>query len=153
MTEAELRRIQDRAEIEQLMHLFAEMVDRREWALMDRIFALEATIDFTTGEGIAGPFREALAWLDRALEPWATNLHFISNLLIDFEGDDEARASCYFRSPVARRNADGTQQTVTTSGVYRDRLLRTSDGWRIVERVCEQLLMEGSLPEGYHIPS
>jgi hypothetical protein len=41
---------------------------------------------------------------------------------------------------------------VTHSGRFLDRLIRTADGWRIVERVCEQVVREGRLPEGYTVP-
>ena len=61
-----LRAIQDRLEIEDLLHRYAEMVDRREWQKMDSVFALEATIDYTSAGGQKGPFRETLAWLDVA---------------------------------------------------------------------------------------
>lgn len=150
-TEAALREIQDRMEIEQLLHLYAEMVDFREWQKMDRIFALEATIDYTSSGGQKGPFRETLAWLDRALEFWPLNLHVVSNVLIELEGDT-ARSRCYFHSPMGRNKNDGGQYVITNSGRYLDRLVRTADGWRIVERVCEQTIMQGELPEGYDIP-
>ena len=149
--EQALRALQDRIEIEELMHLYAEMVDQRDWVKMDRIFALEATIDYTSTGGVKGPFRETLAWLDRALESWPLNLHVVSNVIIQLEGDT-ARARCYFHAPMARESEDGPQFVITNGGRYLDRLQRTADGWRIVERVCEQTIMEGQLPEGYKIP-
>jgi 3-phenylpropionate/cinnamic acid dioxygenase small subunit len=152
MSEASaLRAIQDRLEIEDLLHLYAEMVDRREWAKMDRIFALEATIDYTSTGGQKGPFRETLAWLDRALESWPINLHVVSNAIIEIDGDN-ATSRCYFHAPMARQSPEGGQYVITNAGRYVDRLLRTADGWRIVERVCEQTIMDGALPEGYRIP-
>jgi 3-phenylpropionate/cinnamic acid dioxygenase small subunit len=151
MTEAELREIRDRAEIEELMYRYAEMVDNRDWKEMDRVFALEATIDYTSTGGPAGPFRETLAWLDRALASWPINLHVITNLIVEFDGD-LASTRCYFHAPMARETSDGPQYVITNAGRYEDRLIRTRDGWRIVERVCHQTLMQGSLPEGYHIP-
>ena len=39
------------------------------------------------------------------------------------------------------------------SGRYLDRFVRTADGWRIVERICEQNIFDGALPEGYEIPA
>lgn len=147
-----LRALLDRAEIEDLMHRYAEMVDRRDWVQMDRIFALEATIDYASTGGPKGPFRETLAWLDRALESWPINLHIVTNLIIDLEGD-VARTRCYFHAPMGRNTPDGDQYIVTNAGRYVDRLVRTTDGWRIVERVCDQTIMQGSLPEGYEIPS
>lgn len=151
MTDA-LRAIQDRREIEELMYRYAEMVDQRDWKEMDRIFALEATIDYTSTGGVAGPFRETLAWLDRALESWPVNLHIVTNLMIEIEGDT-ARTRCYFHAPMGRNGSDGEQLIITNAGRYEDRLARTSDGWRIVERVCHQTIMQGALPEGYEIPS
>ena len=150
--EATLREIRDRIEIEELLHLYAEMVDRREWHKMDQVFALEATIDYTSTGGQKGPFRETLAWLDRALESWPINLHVVSNLIIEFDGD-EARTRCYYHAPMGRNTPDGRQFVITNGGRYLDRLVRTADGWRIVERVCDQTLQDGSLPEGYEIPS
>jgi 3-phenylpropionate/cinnamic acid dioxygenase small subunit len=146
-----LQAIQDRLEIECLLHVYAEMVDRREWATMDRIFALEATIDYTSTGGQKGPFRETLAWLDRALESWPINLHVISNAIIEIDGD-VATSRCYFHAPMARNLPGGGQYVITNAGRYLDRLARTADGWRIVERICEQTIMDGALPDGYRIP-
>lgn len=146
-----LQEIQDRNEITDLMHLYAEMVDRREWKMMDRIFALEATIDYTSTGGHSGPFRETLAWLDRALESWPVNLHIVTNLLIEIDGD-KASARCYFHAPMGRNAPDGSQFIITNAGRYLDRLIRTNAGWRILSRHCQQTIMQGSLPEGYSIP-
>ena len=150
MTADALRALQDRIEIEELLHRYAEMVDRRDWAQMNRIFALEATIDYTSTGGQKGPFRETLAWLDRALESWPINLHVIGNVIIEIDGD-VATSRCYFHAPMGRETEDG-QFIITNAGRYLDKLIRTADGWRIVERVCEQTIMQGSLPEGYKIP-
>ncbi|MAG30965.1 MAG: hypothetical protein CL908_08755 [Deltaproteobacteria bacterium] len=151
MDEQALRKIQDRIEIEELLNLYAEMVDRREWTKMDRIFALEATINYTSSGGKSGPFRETLVWLDRALESWPLNLHVVSNILLEIDGDD-ARSRCYFYAPMGRAKPDGSQFVIMNGGRYIDRLKRTADGWRIIERTCEQTIMQGALPEGYNIP-
>ena len=152
MSDAALRAILDRAEIEELLYLYAEMVDQKDWGRMDRIFALEATIDYRSSGGVSGPFRETLAWLARALESWPLNLHVVSNVLIEIEGD-RATSRCYFHSPMGRNVSEDAQFVITNSGRYLDELVRTADGWRIVARVCEQTIMQGSLPEGYEIPS
>jgi len=151
MQDALLRDVADRMQIADLMARYADMVDRRDWPKMDRIFAIEATIDFRASGGRLGPFREMLAWLDRALESWPMHLHMITNLIVDLDGDS-ASSSCYFHATIGRESHEGAQYTVTPSGRYLDRLIRTSDGWRIVERVCEQVVREGKLPEGYTIP-
>ena len=146
-----LRALSDRLEIAELLARYAEMVDRRDWPKMSRIFALEATIDFRPTGGPNGPFREMLDWLGRALDSWPKNLHMISNVIIELDGD-RAQSRCYFHAAIARESHEGAQYTLTDSGRFLDRLIRTANGWRIVERVCEQVVREGKLPEGYSIP-
>lgn len=151
MTDPALRAWTDRIEITELLARYADMVDRRDWRRMDRLFALEATIDFRPLGGPHGPFREMLAWLDRALDSWPRALHLITNVVVDLDGD-RASAQCYFHVPYARETQDGNQYTITDSGRFLDRLIRTAEGWRIVERACEAVVREGRLPEGYTIP-
>ena len=144
-------RRQDEREIEQLLYRYAWMVDRREWQLMDSVFAEGATIDYTSTGGRKGPYRETLRWLDRALAPWPVNLHYVTNLCVEIDGD-RARSRCYFLAPMGRPGPDGSQEVITNGGCYLDRLVRTAQGWRIAERECQQSLMIGQLPPGYAIP-
>lgn len=153
MTDADLRALRDRGEIERVLYLYAEMVEQQRWPLMDQVFALEATVDFRPGGGIQGPFRETLAWVARALEPWPTHLHHVTNVRIDFEGEDEARCRCHFHDQLARQRSDDSQLVLTTAGICCDRLVRTHDGWRILERHLEPPLLQSALPDGYHIPA
>jgi len=146
-----LHELADRLEIQELMHRYARMVDDHEWERMDEIFASDATVDYVSSGGQAGPYRETLVWLERALKPWPLNLHFISNLSIELDGD-RARSTCYFQAPMGRDHDDGTQVMVTNAGRYEDELVRTAEGWRIAKRVCQQRFMVGRLPEGYVIP-
>ena len=146
-----MRELTDRLEIHELMNRYARMVDDRDWQRMDEIFASDATVDYVSTGGQAGPYRETLDWLARALEPWPLNLHFISNLSVEIDGD-RARSTCYFQAPMGRTHDDGSQVMVTNAGRYEDELVRTPEGWRIAKRVCQQRLMVGQLPEGYVIP-
>ena len=142
---------QDREEIEQLLYRYAWMVDRRDWQLMDEVFAEGGSVDYTSTGGQRGPYRETLGWLARALEPWPANLHFITNLRVEIHGD-RARSRCYFLAPMARFLPDGSQEVVTTAGLYLDELVRTPAGWRIAKRDCQQSVTLGQLPAGYAIP-
>lgn len=144
-------RRQDRYEIEQLLYRYAWMADQRKWELMDTVFGPGGTIDYTSTGGKKGPYRPTLEWLDRALAPWPINLHFISNVNIEFSGE-QANSRCYFFAPMARMKPDGSQEVITNAGYYFDKLTRTADGWRIIERMCSQTVQMGSLPAGYRIP-
>ena len=151
MEDKTLHALEDRMAIAELLARYADMVDRREWNRLGRIFALEGTIDFRASGGPHGPFREVLAWLDRALDSWPKSLHVISNVIVDLDGD-RASSRCYFHVTAGRENREGAQYTLTDSGRFIDRLIRTANGWRIVERVCEPVVRVGSLPEGYKLP-
>ena len=137
--------------IERVLYTYAWMVDYREWELMDSVFAPGGTIDYTSTGGRKGPYRPTLEWLHRALEPWPINLHLITNVMVDVDGD-HARSRCYFQAPMGRRRADGSQEVITNAGHYLDELVRTADGWRIQQRVCVQTIMVGQLPQDYSIP-
>jgi 3-phenylpropionate/cinnamic acid dioxygenase small subunit len=141
----------DRQAIEQVMYLYAWMVDQRKWELMDSVFAPGATIDYTSTGGRKGEYRPTLEWLDRALAPWPINLHFISNVAIELDGD-RAHSRCLFQAPMGRARPDGTQEVITNAGYYLDQWVRTAAGWRIRERICKQTVMVGQLPAGYAIP-
>jgi SnoaL-like protein len=141
----------DRDEIAELMHRYAWMVDERRWELADQVFAEGATLDYTSTGGQKGPYRETLAWLDRALAPWPLNLHHITNLSVELAGDAASARTAFF-APMGRERPDGSHDVITTVGYYLDRLVRTPRGWRIAERVCQQKLRIGALPEGYEIP-
>ena len=141
----------DRLAIQDVLHRYAELVDRREWTALEEVFAEDATVDYASTGGQSGPLRPVMEWLARALEPWPLNLHFISNVRIELDGD-RARARSYFQAPMGRVAADGTHEAVVNAGYYRDELVRTPEGWRIRERVCEQVMQLGSLPPGYRIP-
>ncbi len=151
MDDSALRALRDRIEIEELMHRYARMVDRREWSLMHSVFAPGASIDYVSTGGQAGPYEQVLGWLHRALEPWPLNLHFISNLELRLEGE-RGHSTCYFHAPMGRLEPDGSHTIITNAGYYEDELVRLEPGWRIARRHCEQTLRIGRLPEGYVIP-
>ncbi len=146
--------VEDRLEIHDILNRYALMVDRREWKRMDDIFSSDATIDYRSTGGEQGPYRDVLAWLDRALAPWPINLHYITNIVLDLDKNgDRGKSTCYFHAPMGRETADGKQEIITNCGYYEDDLVRTENGWRIQHRHCQQTMMLGSLPDGYEIPS
>jgi len=137
--------------IEQALFTYAWMVDMRKWEMMDQVFAPEATIDYTSTGGKKGHHKPTLAWLDRALAGWPINLHFITNVMVQVNGD-QADSRCYFMAPMARMQTDGSQEVINNAGYYVDKWVRLPTGWRVQERICNQTIMIGSLPKGYVIP-
>jgi 3-phenylpropionate/cinnamic acid dioxygenase small subunit len=143
---------QDYRAIEQLLFRYAWMVDRRKWELMDEVFAPGGTIDYaSTGGPGAMPYRDALEWLDRALKPWPFNLHHITNIVVEVDGD-RGESRCYFTAPMGRPKPGGGQDVITNAGYYLDTLVRTPEGWRIAARFCDMTIQIGGLPADYAIP-
>ena len=153
MTDITLAEHADRLAIHELMYRYARMVDFREWKLFDQVFASDARCDYVSSGGIEGTARDVMDWLDRALAPWPTNLHFVTNVSIDFAPDrTSAATACYFLGQMARGEMGKDQVVISSSGLYVDRVRKTPTGWRIFEREMRMTMMQGSLPEGYSIP-
>jgi hypothetical protein len=149
------QQIDDWRAIEQVLYTYSWMVDKRQWDLIDQVFSADATIDYSSTGGPGKiPHRDALKWLDGALKPWPINMHDITNIMPQINGD-RARCRCYFHAPMGRPKSGGgyfAQEIVINAGFYHDQLVRTDKGWRIAERVCEMTLMIGQLPSDYSIP-
>jgi 3-phenylpropionate/cinnamic acid dioxygenase small subunit len=145
-----LQNLIDENEIQKVLTRYTQMVDQKDWGRMDEIFVSDATLDYASSGGESGPYKETLAWLARALEPWPLNLHVIGNFDIRVEGDT-ATSTCYFLAPMGREEESGEQIMTTNGGMYHDQLVRTELGWRIRKRICEQTILTG-LPKDYEIP-
>lgn len=128
-------------EIKETLYRYSLMVDRRRWEMIEGVFTPDAIIDYTSvGSGATkGPHRQMLSWLDEMLEPWPINLHFISNEIIEVEGD-RAKSTCCFNAPMGRKDEAGKSTYLTNAGYYHDELLRTDVGWRIRERLCDMTI-------------
>lgn len=143
--------LSDRIEIGDLLTRYTRAIDTRDYALLDTCFVPDAAVDYTSSGGIAGKYPEVRAWLEKALAPFDNMVHFIGNSSVDLRGD-EARSRTYVVNPMSFPGAEGSKHTFTVWAHYVDRLVRTADGWRIAERVEEQVLVEGGLPKGLEIP-
>jgi len=146
-----LANLRDRIEVEELLTLYCTAIDTRAFALLDRVFTHDATIDYTRSGGIHGTLPEIKEWLAKALAPFVVVQHLVSNFVIA-TNDDLGTSVCSFFNPMGLPRPDGSVHTFFCGGFYRDRLLRTPAGWRISERVNDQRYLHGSLPPGFQIP-
>ena len=99
---------------------------------------------YGAGPALASQGRAALARSLERMWRWARTSHHLSNVRITFEGPDAAQAISYVIAWHER--PDGS--TATVYGQYRDRLVRTAQGWRIARR---RMLMNGS-DAGFTVP-
>lgn len=143
--------IEDRIEIGALLIRYTRAIDTRDYVLLDSCFTPDAHVDYTSSGGIAGSYPEVRAWLEKALASFSAMMHFVGNTTLELDGD-EARARTYVINPMGLPGPDGGTLVVTVYAHYVDRLARTPDGWRIVERVEEEVLKDGAFPPGVPAP-
>lgn len=129
--------VADKMEIRELLFKYALMADKGLWEMQDSIFSPNATIDYTSvGKGgTLGPSRAMLSWLRDALKHSTIRYHFICNEIITVDGDT-ATCTCIFSSPMDLNVPGEPKLMMTNTGYYYDKLVRTPQGWRISERIC-----------------
>ena len=119
----------DRAAIIDTVNRYATALDSRDWPLLDRVFTPDAVGDFGGG-AVEG--REAIRSLvRRALGDAGPTQHLLGNHRLEIDSDS-ARCVCQVRAFHA--DPAGSAEVYELLGEYRDRLVRTSDGWRIAHR-------------------
>ncbi|MDJ0867872.1 MAG: nuclear transport factor 2 family protein [Myxococcota bacterium] len=149
--ELSTREISDRIRINDLLIRYTTAIDTKDYALLDTCFTPDAVCDYTSAGGIKGPYPEVRQWLEKALAPFPVTVHFISNSVVEIDGDT-ARARTAVINPMGFANPDGSMHMFTVGAYYNDQLVHTDDGWRIRERVEETAYMDGTLPEALQIP-
>jgi hypothetical protein len=147
-----IEEISDRIQINDLLVRYTVAIDTKDYNLLDSCFTPDAHVDYKSSGGIAGSYPEARAWLEKALAAFPMTVHFISNTTVELKGD-EARSKTYVLNPMGFPKDDGSLHIFTVGAYYIDKLVRTKDGWRIAERVEEQAVLDGTLPEALKIPS
>jgi 3-phenylpropionate/cinnamic acid dioxygenase small subunit len=134
--------VADRLAIEDLLTRYALAIDTKDWDLLDTVFTPDAKLDYTTAGGIAGDYPKVKAWLAEVLAGFPMTQHFITNHAVTIEGDG-ATVRSYVYNPMGSHRRDGTLKLFYTGGFYVDRMRRTADGWRIVDRYEDMTWSEG----------
>ena len=131
-----LQEISDRLEIQDLLACYSFAIDERDWDALDRVFTPDAQIDYAETGGAKGDYPAIKAWLPKALERFPKYQHMVATTKLDLDGD-EARSRTILFNPMVHRDAEGKEQVFFIGLWYRDRFVRTPDGWRIAERYEE----------------
>jgi hypothetical protein len=131
-----LQEIADRLEIQDLLVRDSCAVDDRDWDAYRGVFTADAVIDDAVTGGIRSGVEEHVAYMTKALSKILISQHAVSTVLIDIK-NDEASARSHCSCPMVVDLGDGKTQVFFQGLWYRDRLLRTQDGWRFKERVEE----------------
>lgn len=135
---ARSQEVSDLLEIETILTRYCTAIDTKQYDMLDLLFTTEATLDYTSAQGIRGTLQEAKAWLEKVLAQFPMTQHLVGNFIITVEGD-RASSRCSFFNPMGLAVQEGKerQKVLFFGGYYNDTLVRTENGWKISERVEE----------------
>jgi ketosteroid isomerase-like protein len=140
----------DRSALHDLITAYAHAVDDRDVAGILACFAPDARLSANGGAAIMCGHDEIRDYFDSAfsrpeLGPGSRSTHLLTNTAVAFT-DDGAEIVTLANAAMAH------EDTVRLRGVrYRDRCIRTTDGWQIIDRRHEGL-WSADLP-GHVIPA
>jgi len=128
----------DWVEVMSLLARYAHLIDDGRRPELDTVFTPDARIDMF-GEWVEG-LAAFVAKLGTAA-PANGRHHLNANFEIHFDGDEaEAVSDWFLVGP-----AEEAGWNIRLKGRYQDRLRRTADGWRIVERRMSRAERRGTL--------
>jgi 3-phenylpropionate/cinnamic acid dioxygenase small subunit len=126
---AQVRRLTDRADLQDIVHRYALACDRRDIAAWRSLFTADARAKYGKDDWLDGA-DAIISWLAQATEPTTWGHHFISPYSLDLAGD-EADLLCYLLSHQIFEQ-DPDEVTMMTSR-YQLHCRRGSLGWQISE--------------------
>lgn len=134
----EPQEVADRLAILDLLARYAHAVDTEDWDAYAALFTADATIDYTAFGGPSGDVASTVEFLRSAMSMFRSTQHLNGLPLIDLDGDTATvRTPCH--NPMVPEPGSGT---AFTCGLwYRDRLVRTGDGWRFAHRGEDRLYL------------
>jgi len=131
----------DRMGVMATINLYATAVDTLQFALFDRVFTPDVSIDFGGGAVWSGldALRQAFVAIH---EPFSATQHVTTNHTITVKGD---RAHClsFVHGRFIRDVGEGGNM-FESGGWYDDELVRAGEDWLICRRVCRSIWAQGN---------
>lgn len=130
--EQRIRRLEDRAEITELVNRYGLAVDDRDWDAVEQMYARDSAFDSVLGryEG-----REAVvAYYRERTEGFGATFHIPHNVVLEFQGDDDATGIVAAHAELAIGDI-----TFLIALRYLDTYRREEDRWRFGVREVAQL--------------
>ena len=134
MQDLAVQQLLDRAAIHDLLFRYARGVDAKNLDQVAACFARDAAYE---GKLSHGTIADALKALKGAFERYHGTLHFVGNMLVEFDDGSHARCETYAIAYHRLKAGDGGQQYVTAVR-YLDQLVRRDDRWCITHRTVRQ---------------
>jgi len=121
-----------------LLLRYATALDTRDWEMLRSCFSEDMEADYASFGKWRGP-REITEYMRRTHADLGATLRRVTNISIHMEGG-EIRARSYIDAVLTPGKAGGPVHRGI--GWFDDRLVRTSDGWKIFRRTFTPVLLE-----------
>ena len=129
---ATLAELRDREEIRDLLHRYAQAIDRRDAALLATLVTPDCRLHYGADYDVPAA-RLVAEWRADVPSPFLATHHLIGNVRIAFTGRDQARAVSYLAA-VHRARRAGALVDELIRARYLDRLVRRAGRWQFAER-------------------
>lgn len=133
----------DRQEITDVLVRYASGIDRRDWPRFRTCFTPDVHADYGAGVGEWHDLEAFTEYMRVMHQDMGATQHMLSNFVIDVDGDT-ATASTYVHAVLVV--SDDPPVWYEPVGRYEDRLVRTSEGWRIAQRTFHHTRLTASPP-------
>jgi len=130
-----IQELSDRAEITDLLTDYCSAIDTNDIDALDNIFTDDARIDYSKAGGPKADLKTIKEFL-RANLGDLPRQHIISNIKVQINGNSaDVRSLCY--NPLELPSQGGILEVAFWGLWYNDKFIRTSNGWRIQEKVTQ----------------
>jgi 3-phenylpropionate/cinnamic acid dioxygenase small subunit len=133
----------DRELITDVLVRYATGIDTKDWSLFRTCFTDDVQADYGEGVGSWSSVDAITDYMTAMHADMVDTKHRLTNFVIEVDGDS-ATASTYVHAVLVVTNDPLTWYEPV--GRYEDRLVRTSEGWRISHRVYHSTRMLSSHP-------
>jgi 3-phenylpropionate/cinnamic acid dioxygenase small subunit len=133
----------DRELITDVLVRYATGIDTKDWSLFRTCFTDDVQADYGEGVGSWSSVDAITDYMTAMHADMVDTKHRLTNFVIEVDGDS-ATASTYVHAVLVVSNDPLTWYEPV--GRYEDRLVRTSEGWRISHRVYHSTRMLSSHP-------
>jgi 3-phenylpropionate/cinnamic acid dioxygenase small subunit len=145
--EQRLERVEAEKEIRDMLTLYGQYLDTKNFEAYSKLFAREGTWSGGTTNFVPVKGPEAIratmekAFAERVYDPGhITNVHLVTNIHIEVDGD---RATGYSKYTVMTRNDDNFAYA-RVMGHYDDTYIREDGRWKFLSRVASRDIPEAA---------
>jgi len=139
--------LSDERAIEQVYHLYCDLIDRKEFARLDEVFTPDCVGDYRSTNGkIQNGLAPLIEHVTRGMGPGSdcgATHHNVLNFRIAVNGDTATSRAHFYAVHHGVNHCAGEHYTCW--GEYDDAWTRTNDGWRVRRRTYRNFLIDGTV--------